>query len=343
MLTRTITPQELDTVLSHYNAGLLTSPAELGGGTANANMTLETANGKYFLKRRNPKYANLGFVAFDHRLMEYLAPFQLGTPLAVQTSTKERWLVLGETVYELYPYQKGNNHDPASLEQLASAGSRLASFHRATRHFPTIAGKEWQRYHSPTGIRGGLEALSSEIKQRLSVADYTYLQEQTSLLERDFPDSRYHALPKLVVHGDYHPGNLKFLEDHVSGVFDLDWATVQPRILDLADGVFLFAGERASEIDATDIVSLTQTWTPSEHRTRAFLEAYLQHEQMTEDEWGVMELAIRARWLHCRIGGMAKLPEKHRVTYLLEGLLEPLRALHSLNPLFLSLRKPAKR
>lgn len=334
MVSRTIAPEELEAVLSCYEVGPLIAPPEPGGGTANANSTVETTTGRYFLKRRNPKYAEPGFVAFDHRLMEYLAPFEVGTPLAVRTRVGDRWLNLGGNVFELFPYRPGGPHDRFSLAQLASAGRSLAAFHRATRGFPAPAGKEWPRYQDPARIREGVQAAAPSLKARLSPADFAYLEAQVSLLEREFPDARYHALPKLVVHGDYHPGNLKFVGDAVSGIFDLDWATVQPRVLDLADGVFLFAGERAAAIDAADIVSLTQTWRPSPHRTRVFMEAYLSCEEVAEEEWTVLKQTVRARWLYCRIGGMVKLPEERRLDFLLDGLLEPLRALDDLEPLF---------
>jgi homoserine kinase type II len=334
MLSRIITPEERDAVLAHYETGPLMSPPEPGGGTANANMTVETASGKYFLKRRNPKYADPGFVAFDHRLMEHLAPFAIGTPLAVRTREGERWLAWGGNVYELFPYQPGGPHDRASRAQLASAGRSLAAYHRATHHFPAPAGKAWPRYQDPARIREGVEALRSQLKSRLSPADFAYLEAQVSRLEREYPEERYQALPMLVVHGDYHPGNLKFVGDAVSGIFDLDWATVQPRVLDLADGVFLFSGERTAAIDAADIVSLTQTWRHSVPRTRVFMEAYLQNADVAEEEWDVLDPAVRARWLYCRVGGMVKLPEERRLDYLLEGLLEPLRAMDDLGPLF---------
>lgn len=334
MLARTILPAELESVLAHYEIGPLISEPEPGGGTANANMTLKTATGKYFLKRRNPKYAEPSFVAFDHHLMVHLAPFHIGTPLAVQSREDARWLTWKGNVYELFPYQPGGPHDRFSLAQLASAGHSLAAFHQAVRHFEEPAGKAWPRYQDPSRIREGLEAVRQELKSRLGPEDLTYLETQVSLLEREFPDARYHALPKLVVHGDYHPGNLKFVGEEVSGIFDLDWATVQPRVLDLADGVFLFSGERATEIDAADIVSLTQTWQPSLRRTRVFMETYLQTETVTEEEWAVLKHVVRARWLYCRVGGMVKLPEERRLDFLLDGLLEPLRALDELETLF---------
>jgi homoserine kinase type II len=334
MLAPVITPEEWEAVLSYYEIGPLIGGPQPGGGTANANLTLESTTGVYFLKRRNPKYALPAYVAFDHRLMEHLAPYRVGTPLAELTSDGRRWLEWNGAVYELYPYQPGGPHDRYSLPQLASAGRSLAAYHRATRTFAPPPGKEWPRYQDPRKIREGIDALQEPLKGRLPPEEWRYLQEQVVRLEQEFPDERYHALPKLVVHGDYHPGNLKFLGEAVSGIFDLDWATVQPRLLDLADGVFLFAGERDSAIDAGDIVSLTQTWRPSPARARVFLEAYLETESVEPEEWAALDLLIRARWLYCRVAGQLKLPPERRLEYVLDGLLEPLRALDTLKRLF---------
>jgi homoserine kinase type II len=322
--------EELTNVLVEYNVGPLIALPEPGGGTANANLTLEAATGKYFLKRRNPKYAQAQFVAFDHRLMEHLHPYAIGTPLAIRTRSGVRWREFGGRIYELFPYQEGVAHDRHSLAQLAGAGRRLAAYHRATRVFTPPAGKEWPRYQDPGYLRETVDAMDGELRSRLSEADCDYLRMQIQRLEREFPDARYHALPKIVVHGDYHPGNVKFQGDAVCGIFDLDWATFQPRLLDLADGVFLFCGERDSDTDAADIVSLTQTWRPSVERTRVFLDAYLETETVCPEEWNALDLAIRARWLTCRMAGRLKLPENNRVDFVTHGLVEPLRALDAL-------------
>jgi homoserine kinase type II len=330
VLNRWITSEEWTHVLEHYAIGALTTAPEPGGGTANANLTLEAETGKYFLKRRNPKYAEQAFVAFDHRLMEHLAPFQIGTPLAVLTHTGERWLAWNGFVYELFPYQPGGAHDRHALTQIASAGSSLAAYHQAVESFAPPPGKDWPRYHDPLLIRAGLEEMDAELRARLSAEDYAYLRAQVEMLERDYPAERYQALPKCVVHGDYHPGNLKFLDDRVAGIFDLDWATVQPRLVDIADGVIFFAGERDSDIDSADIVSLTQTWRPSPERTRVFLDAYQQTLTILPEEWAALDGAVRARWLYCRVIGRSKVPADRPLDFFLNELLEPLRALDAL-------------
>lgn len=330
MMNATLSPETVEEVLSQYEVGGLTAPPRHGGGTANANVTVETLSGKYFLKRRNPKYARREYVVYDHRLMEHLAPFGLGTPLATPTRHGERWLEWGDFVYELYPYQEGETPETVSLAQLTAAGERLAAFHRAGQSFRPPPGKEWPRYQDPARIREGIEAMDAGLRARLCPADYVYLKEQVERLADRFPDSRYHALPKTVVHGDYHPGNLKFCGDAVTGVFDLDWATVQPRVLDLADGVFLFAGLRQTPTDVSDIVSLTQTWTPGPERTRAFMQGYLTRESVSDEEWTVLPLVVRARWIYCRVAGRLKLPEERQMDYVVEGLLDPLRAMDAL-------------
>ena len=327
-------PDEVGTILAHYEVGGLVAPPDSGGGTANANLKIVTGSGAYFLKRRNPKYAQERFVAFDHALMEHLAPYGVPTPLAVVSRAGKRWLRLGEDVYELFPYHRGGPHDRRAPAELASAGRALARYHRAARDFAPPPGKDWPRYDDPRLIREGIEAMASELERCFSADDFDYLMSQVSRLERELPDERYDGLPKLVVHGDYHPGNLKFLNDAVSGIFDLDWATRQPRVRDLADGLCFFGGERSSDIAGEDIVSLTQTWAPSPRRARAFMGAYLEGESLDDDERAALPLFVRARWLYSRVAGMAKVGPERRVEYFTAGLLEPLRRLDRLQQLW---------
>jgi len=409
MLRRGVTPDEIESVLSHYDLGTLVAPPESGGGTANANLKITTAAGAYFLKRRDPtgvrvflqraqtresrsrtpfrrslgccsdgrdsKYAQESFVAFDHALMAHMARRGVKTPRAVAARDGRTWVrihggccitCLGESqlpprdrdstlrasrsalndsygvtrnpenelcnslhddVYEVFHYQPGGPHHRHSLPQIASAGRALADYHRAARDFDPPPGKEWPRYDDPRLIREGIAAIEPDLRATLGADDLDYLMAQVALLESELPDERYHSLPKFVIHGDYHPGNMKFIGDEVAGIFDLDWATVQPRVRDLADGIFLYAGERESDIDAADIFSLTQTWRPSIERGSVCMAAYLAAETVTGEEADALPLFVRARWLYCRVAGMVKVTPERRIGYFVTGLLEPLRAM----------------
>lgn len=334
MLHRAVTPEELDSVLAHYDIGPLTAPPGPGSGTANANLRITTASGAYFFRRRNAKYAREEFVAFDHALMAHMARYGVKTPRPIATRDGRDWVRMNDEVYEVFHYQRGGPHDRHSLAQLASAGRALGDYHRAARDFVPPPGKEWPRYDDPHLIRDGVREIEGELRRRLAAEDWHYLMSQVESLELALPDERYHGLPKLVIHGDYHPGNMKFSGDEVAGIFDLDWATVQPRVRDLADALFLFAGERDSDIDASDIFSLTQTWRPSVERGAVVMGAYLESEALREDEAAALPLFVRARWLYCRVAGMVKVAPERRIEYFVAGLLEPLRTMDGINRLF---------
>jgi len=327
MLSRDIPADTIEAILAHYDIGPLIAPPNPAGGTANANVRITTAAGEYFLRRRNAKYAAEPFVAFDHALMAHLTRHGVPTPREVLTRDGLGWVRAGDDVYELFRYRPGVAHDRNSLPQIAAAGRALAAYHQASSSFRPPPGKDWPRYDDPRLIHEGISAIGAELRHRMSARDLEYLTAQVILLQRNLPDARYHALPRLVVHGDYHPGNLLFGNDEVVGIFDLDWATLQPRARDLADGIFLFAGERDSDIDASDIFSLTQTWRPSRERALVFMNAYLGEAGLSADESDALPL-------YCRVAGMVKVAPERRIEYFCSGLLEPLRALGAMQALF---------
>jgi homoserine kinase type II len=53
----------------------------------------------------------------------------------------------------------------------------------------------------------------------------------------------------MVVHSDYHPGNLKFHHSQVSGLFDFDWAKVDLRALDVGQALYYFCISWKNPVD----------------------------------------------------------------------------------------------
>jgi homoserine kinase type II len=73
------------------------------------------------------------------------------------------------------------------------------------------------------------------------------LEENQELLQQDLtetleilqePPAR--ELPQVVIHCDYHPGNLKFRGPEVAGVFDFDWSKVDLRAFDVGLALWYF-------------------------------------------------------------------------------------------------------
>jgi homoserine kinase type II len=48
------------------------------------------------------------------------------------------------------------------------------------------------------------------------------------------------GLPRVPVHCDYHPGNLKWVDEQGVGLFDFDWSKLDYRLFDVAQGIAYF-------------------------------------------------------------------------------------------------------
>jgi homoserine kinase type II len=54
------------------------------------------------------------------------------------------------------------------------------------------------------------------------------------------PQKKYHTMPRLAIHGDYHPGNIKFQDGKVTGVFDFGWSKIDVRCFDVGLAIMYF-------------------------------------------------------------------------------------------------------
>jgi len=139
------------------------------------------------------------------------------------------------------------------------------------------------------------------------------------------PDERYWRLPQVIVHGDYHQGNMRFREAEIVGIFDFDWVSRQPRLVDVADGLILLCGERAEPLNPADLYSLTQPFTYRPDWMQAFLQPYLAAHELTAEERECLPELLRARWLYMRLEQMQrKVPEPERLRFLLREVTGPL-------------------
>ncbi len=333
---------EVRRVLPSWDVGrLLGFPGERGG-TANPAVVVDTERGRYFLKCRNLRYAAPAFLRHDHALMEHLADKGLCTPLALRSNTGRRWAGAAGQVYELYPYMPGEAHEPSSEEQLAEAGRQLAAFHQAAGDFYPPPGKEWPRYHDPANTIAALEWAAQELtsqtgptpaarQREAALADVRRLLDVATELAADFTDTEYTRHPMLTVHGDWHPANVKYHNDRICGIFDLDWATRQPRLVDLADGLIYFAGRRTARMDPADIRTLTAPFELDSDRMRIFLHGYIEHGAVSARELEALPRFMLARWLYCRADPMRrKIPREEAVDYLLDGIWGPMNVIRAL-------------
>jgi len=327
LTSTSLAPEQARRALASWDLPAPVTDIRPGSGTANASAIVHLGQERMLLKRRNPRYAVADWVTFDHALMAHLEAGGVPVPVPLPARGGRTWATLEGEVFELFEFLPGDEHRAGDLGQVCAAGEMLARFHLAGNDFDPPVDKSWARYHSPADIVTGLETIrvAAGALSAANAGAFAVASRVASELVTRLPDEGYWALPTTVIHGDWHPANLKFDGERVAGVFDLDWCTRQPRAVDLADGLLFFCSHRKDPLVPGDIWTLTQTMRMDTELTRAFGAGYTALLPPTGEELAALPDLMRCRWLYCRVDAAArKIEAERRVEFLFRDLLTPL-------------------
>jgi len=316
-----ITTGAVQRVLALY--GLGAGEVELRQGTASQSVVADTAHGRVVIRRRRPEFCEPEVIRHDHALRAYLTTRGFPCPALLPAADGETWVELDGAVYEISSFVAGEPFDAASDAHLAGLGRTLGWLHELTCDWSPPAPKPWVREDHPSLLMAPLQDL---IARAEAPARATLLRARERLVEiaAEMPDGAYAALPQCTIHGDVHPGNVLFDGGRVAALVDWDWASRQPRIRDVCDGLIYFAAQRESAIDGSDVRSLCQPWRLDLGRAAALLNSYRERQTLCEAEACAAPWQMASRWLQCRIRGARKVPEAERVRFVADGLLEPI-------------------
>ncbi len=266
---------ELATVLSHYDIGVIHDLRPLLAGSRRTPKMIVTAEkGKFLLKRRPRAKDDLCRAAFAHAVQVHLADRDF--PLARLLSTrdeKKTILQLDNHIYEFFEFVTGVRYD-GSAEATIDAGLHLAEFHEYLADFAYQPMPLRGSFHDATNVRRHLKTIgaretTSQDKELLKIAEILmtlYNKSSVRVNELGF-DSR----AEQVVHGDWHPGNMLFWykpspsreksrpaspdsrasRGGLLAVIDFDSVKVAPPITDFANGMLQFSivGSRPNPAD----------------------------------------------------------------------------------------------
>jgi len=305
------------------NAEIISVPPQFGigpvlftresGGTANASVVIVARGGQYVLKRRNPRYCNPQQLVYDHYVLRALRRKGLPVPQPIKTPNGSRWLEHEDHIYELYRFIEGTMEPEPSVGQIGASGSMLASFHEATEALVPPGGKSLGRFWDPQQalvmLEGLLEraragdtgSLEEGMDATAAAEMLEYLLGETAGVNERLPDDAYWLLPQTIIHGDWHPANLKFDGEQVAGIFDFDWIDRQPRMVDVADGMLYVCGVRPAVKGPGDIWSLTVTPRLELSRMRVFMAAYADAAKLTATEVAALADLMTVRWVYSRV------------------------------------------
>lgn len=240
--------EELSIVLSHFDIGLIDSIVEFPRGSRKApKLLVISEQGKFLLKRRAKGKDDPFKVAFCHAIQLHLAAKQFPLPHLIGTRKENNSMLQWRGgVYELFEYIPGQGY-PQTLESTFDAGRVLGLYHKLLENFRS----EWQpptgSYHLAASVEQSLRSIPPAL-ERARALDGDFDLSGVEFLLQSYQQAA-HAVqelgldgwPKQIVHGDWHPGNMLFRENHVVAVIDYDSARLLPRVIDIANGALQFS------------------------------------------------------------------------------------------------------
>ena len=252
---------ELRDILRHYDLGELTGLERNERGFVNLSFAIDVIKdgtpSRYFL-RKYKRGIREEEIEFEHSVIERLV--RVGSPpVARLHPTREGKTYLRRfagsqdrdgAFYAIFDFLPDDDRytwvrprcQPAEIR---NSGIVQAQFHRALNGFAPRGRRAEAKILDLLAGMG--EYLAGTAQRSKNTVFDACLIEHLEFLRRDLretlavlgePEAR--RLPQLIIHCDYHPGNLKFRGSEVTGLFDFDWSKVDLRAFDVALALWYF-------------------------------------------------------------------------------------------------------
>lgn len=268
---------ELRAVLAAYDLGELSAVVRDERGTVNTSYfidTLRDGNRQRFFLRRYKAGIRHEEIAFEHALIRHLTA--RGTcPVARVHPTREATTVVQREggLYAIFDFLPGEDRftwvgPRCSVGELRASGQLLAQFHSDVATFAPPGRRAEPRIIELLDV---IDGVWSDCRSRSTGTVFdqfvaAHFDEVRDSIAETLAALRRTAggLPETIIHSDYHPGNLKFEGQAISGLVDFDWAKVDLRAFDIGLAVWYFCASWEGRADGR--LRLEDS--------RAFLEGY---------------------------------------------------------------------
>ena len=243
----------------HYDLGELIRKERITLGYINDSFEIEVLQeqGKSrYLLRRYRTGTHEEKIRFEHALLNELQKRKFKfSPLIIATKEGTTYVKTGrhligqaqENYAAIFSYLPGKDKYSwdtpfCSDRELINAAKILALYHNTIYdwkgitswkapsiiHKIKLMAKQWKGYARNTG------------KSPFDIYFLKQFEYLLRILTKIPSKSAYDSMPSLAIHGDYHPGNLKFQNGKVTGVFDFDWSRMDARCLDVGLAIIYF-------------------------------------------------------------------------------------------------------
>ncbi len=260
-------------VNDHYDMGELTSAVRIYKGYVNVTNDihiLKDGQIRNYILRIYREGIQENKICFEHALINELGArgFVLSPHLA-ETKYQTTYVKVSkqsadgrqELFIAIYQYLPGEDkyewdNPLCTVAELSHAAEILAAYHNTIYGWQDTTG--WkepkiidQISHMPARWKAYTDSPGDSVFDRYLIQHIHRLNESVELFSNTIERRIFETLPHLIIHGDFHPGNLKFQDGTVVGLFDFDWSMLDARCVDvgLALAYFCTAWEEESDGD----------------------------------------------------------------------------------------------
>jgi len=238
-----------------YDIGKVTAVWEIFGGYNSRSFGVEVVRDGHprtFYVRKYKRGVAAAEIQFEHALIRHAIQNGFTICAGVVAGTKGKTFVRpadSRSMFAVYDFLGGEDkytwdHQDLTDAEFESAGRVLANFHNAVCDFdpgglqraePPILSL-WPRL-AHNFERAARHSCSGKFNAQYA-SNHQSLQDTIACNPLDPADTE--ALAVIPIHCDYHPGNLKWTDERVVGIFDFDWSKMDLRLFDVGLAVIYF-------------------------------------------------------------------------------------------------------
>ena len=214
---------DLQELVDEYGLGTVRNTRKAKGGEVNENWIVRTATGTVVV-RGVEKARSRSDIEFEHSFISALGregfPYRLPQPLRTRAG---RTVVKKNGMYVwLYEYIEGSDSRPPRDDVIAQMAHAMATAHNAARRFSLGRVKKTPIALEDLWLEHTLRHWQLKLTDSLDEHCRFFgarVQECIGILEQ-LRCTRYHALPRLPIHGDMCLANLVFSGPRLTGIID---------------------------------------------------------------------------------------------------------------------------